>query len=91
VQLTLPEGGPNDNDQESNGTLVNLGGVGTKIPSPPRLSEEEGGGGAAGGGGGGGGALSYWWLLITVILRFRTSPKVNKSAVMHRVDATNIF
>lgn len=92
VQLTLLDGGPNDDDQESNGSVVNLGGVSTKIPSPPRLSDEEGGGGGtAGGGGGGGGALSYWWLLITVMLRFLTSPKASKSAVMHPIDATKIF
>lgn len=100
VQLTLQDGGANDDDQERNGTVVNLGGMGTKIPTPPRLSGEDGAGGGVGGGGGGGGALSCWILLITLILRFLksarspkspNSPKPKQPAVMHPIDATKIF
>jgi hypothetical protein len=72
VQVTIEDGGPNDNDEEVNGKVSLLGGVGSLPGTTPGNG---GGAGGEGDGSSGSGSLDYilWGIFLGLVcLRLRS-------------------
>ena len=59
LMMLIQDGGANDADGQTNGTVVDPGGVATPVPAPPTTS-----------GGGGGGSI-FWMLWILVLVSMK--------------------